>query len=81
MTQSRTGNKRAQKNTTIPGGDGKRSKPVAKRSLCRDQAGKDGRLRYLRAMQCYIEAGEENLAVRAHAKSIDETEAKLLAIG
>lgn len=29
-------------------------------------------------MQCYIEAGEEDLAVRAHAKSIDETEAAQL---
>jgi hypothetical protein len=29
-------------------------------------------------MQCYIEAGEEDLTVRAHAKSIDETEAAQL---
>jgi hypothetical protein len=47
-------------------------------SICGDQVGKDGRPHYMRAMQCYIEAGEEDLTVRAHAKSIDETEAAQL---
>jgi tetratricopeptide (TPR) repeat protein len=47
-------------------------------SLCGDQVGKAGRPHHMRAMQCYVEAGEEELAVRAHAKSIDETEAAQL---
>lgn len=46
-------------------------------SACADEEknDKDKRAYYERAYQCFVEAGEDELAVRAHAKSIDETEA------
>lgn len=46
-------------------------------SACADQEinEKDKRAYYERAYQCFVEAGEDELAIRAHAKSIDETAA------